>query len=100
MPASILAVRFGSTNRGFDFNQPLATALARECGLSVSNERPNGEKATNETPSAAVACTSLGAYHGVFENAFGLILAGDKMPNITYYRCDQPLAKAVITCQV
>jgi hypothetical protein len=32
--------------------------VARECGLSVSNDRPNGEKATNQTPSAAVACTN------------------------------------------
>ena len=75
--ASILAVRFGSTNRGFDCNQPLAAAVARECG-----------------------CTGLGAYHGVFEKAFGLILAGDEMLNIIYYRCDQLLAKAVINCQV
>ena len=36
----------------------IAAAAEREGGWSVSNERPNGEKATKETPSSAVACTS------------------------------------------
>ena len=39
----------------------------------------------------------MGAYHGVFGNAFDLILAGDEMPNIIDCPCDQSLAKAVIT---
>jgi hypothetical protein len=42
----------------------------------------------------------LGAEHGVFGNAFGLIMARDETPNIKDCQFDQPLAKAVITCQV
>ena len=42
----------------------------------------------------------MGAHHGVFGNAFGLIMARDETQNIKDYQFDQPLAKVVITCQV
>ena len=42
----------------------------------------------------------MGAYHGVFGNAFGLIMARDETQNIKDCLFDQPLAKVVITCQV
>ena len=42
----------------------------------------------------------MGADHGVFGNAFGLIMARDETQNIKDCQFDQPLAKVVITCQV
>jgi dienelactone hydrolase len=48
---------------------------------------------------ADAAALAWGRTMAFFGNAFGLILAGDGMPNIIHYRCNQPLAKAVITCQ-
>jgi hypothetical protein len=38
--------------------------------------------------------------NGVFGNAFDLMSAGDETESIIDHRCDQPLAKVVITCQV
>ena len=49
---------------------------------------------------ADAASLAWGRAMAFFRNAFGLILAGDGMPSIIHYRCNQPLAKAVITCQV
>ena len=42
----------------------------------------------------------MAAHHGVFGNAFGLIMARDETQNIKDRQFDQPLAKVVITCQV
>ena len=42
----------------------------------------------------------MAAHHGVFGNAFGLIMARDETQKIKDYQFDQPLAKVVITCQV
>ena len=42
----------------------------------------------------------MGSHHGVFGNAFGLIMARDETQNIKDRQFDQPLAKVVITCQV
>ena len=50
----------------------------------------------HDADAAALAWERTMAFFG---NAFGLILEGDGMPSIIHYRCNQPLAKAVITCQ-
>ena len=42
----------------------------------------------------------MAAHHGVFGNAFGLIMVRDETHNIKDYQFDQGLAKVVITCQV